>query len=338
MINAQGATRLEELVTRLLDRRYTSAAAATLRAVGASTSSGIVAQRLNELDTEVGRLVDLGQRLTVDNPVMRALLADLDAALRQDARRIAEAAPALQEGAVDAAGTLTRQLAIPGVTDETLARVGIRWNIPNPEAVGRAVGYVQSEAWRDELSRYADNNLQVIRNQALRGIIEGWSPLRTAREIRRTTQDLPQAQANTLMRTLQLTAYRDATAINQQANASILSYQIRVGTLDGRICMACLALHGTRLPIGERVNDHHNGRCVGVAQVRGFERQVVTGEEWFNRLPESRQREIAGVGAYDLLRSGRAQLRDFVQTYSDPVYDQMIREASLQSVLERARV
>lgn len=333
MIDAQGANRVNELIGRLLDRGYAQATAATLRAIAASTSTGLIAQRLNELDSEVARLAADGQRLTADNPVLRALLADLDVTLRRDATRIDVASEDVQSNGAQVGSTTARQLALPGLNDAALAQIGIRWNVVNPEAINAAVGYTTSAAWQNELSRYADVIAETVRNQAIRGLVEGWGPLRTARAIRQITEGLPASYANTMMRTLQLQSYRDASAISQQANASIISHQIRIGTLDGRICMACLALHGTRLEVGERVQDHHNGRCIGVPIVRGVERQVMTGEAYWAALPDENQRALAGDAAYELIRSGRAELRDFVQRYDDPVYNEMIREASVKHVL-----
>lgn len=333
MIDAQGAGRVNELVGRLLDRGYAQATAATLRAIAASTSSGLISQRLNELDTEVARLVERGERLTPDNPVLRALLADLDGVLARDATRIDVAAEDVQVNGAQVGSDATRQLALPGLNDGALAQIGIRWNVVNPDALNAAVGFTTSPAWQNELSRYADVIADTVRNQAIRGIVEGWGPLRTARAIRAITQGLPASYANTMMRTLQLQSYRDASALSQRANANIISHQIRVGTLDGRICMACLALHGTRLDVGERVQDHHNGRCIGVPIVRGVERTVVTGVDYWASLPPERQRAIAGDAAYEAIRAGRVELRDFVQTYVDPVYNEMIREASLQFAL-----
>lgn len=332
MTNHPGANRVMDLVDGLLDRGYDQATAATLRAIGGSTTSGIVAQRLNELDTEVARLAESGQRLTPDNPVLRALLADLEPVLRRDAARVDGVAEDVQASGTNAAGRLTRELSIGGMTDRQLMRLGVQWNTPDPEVVARAVGYVQSEAFAAEIARYPQLIMDTVRNQAVRGIVEGWNPTRTAREIRRMTENLPAHQANTIMRTLQLTSYREGNALHQLANADILSHQIRIGTLDSRVCMACLALHGTRLAVGERVDDHHNGRCTSIAVVKGVTRNVATGEQWFNGLPEDQRRQMAGNSAFDLLESGRAQLRDFVATYEDPVYGRMVRQASLASL------
>lgn len=78
----------------------------------------------------------------------------------------------------------------------------------------------------------------------------------------------------------------------------------------------------------------HN--CIGVPTVRGRARVVATGEAWFAALSADAQRAQAGDAAYDLLASGRAQLRDFVQPYTDRVFGAMQREASVKAILGRA--
>lgn len=329
---APESNRLADQITTLLDRGYEAAVGAVLRAITASVNAGIVAQRLNELQAEAVRLDAAGQRLSRDNPVLRALTADLQPVLRRDSMRLDAGGGDAQLAGVNAAAQLTRGLTLAGVSDGQLRQIGIRWNIPSAESVNAAVGFVQSPAWAQAVDRYSGAVLETIQNQAIRGMVEGWNPLHTAREITRITRSFPTAAANNLMRTLQLTSYREATAIHQRANAAILVEQIRIAALDDRCCLACIALHGTRLPPGERVNDHHMGRCLSIAVIRGRPREVQTGEQWFNSLPEARRLAIAGPAAFDLLASGRARLRDFVQPYSDPIFGEMIRQASVESV------
>lgn len=135
------------------------------------------------------------------------------------------------------------------------------------------------------------------------------------------------------MRTAQLHAYRTATAAHQEANADLAERIIRVGTLDDRICLCCLALHGTELRPGEIVRDHHNGRCGSIMVVRGRQVSVRTGEQWLRDQPVGRQQTLMGEAAYSAWQDGRLQLRDFVQTYSDPVFGDMVRQAPLKSLM-----
>lgn len=337
---------VSDLVNRLLDRGYNQAAEPTLRAIASSTNSGLIAQRLDELDAEVARLIEAGERLTSDNPVLRALLADLEPTLNRNSARIDVASESVQAAGSNPAAVIQRQLALGGTTDAQLAGIGIRWNTPDPEAVARLIGYARSDAWAATLTKYGPDIVSIVQNQAIRGIALGWSPLHSAREIRRMTESLPAYQANNLMRTLQLTSYRDSTALHQNANREIAQQVIRIATRDMRTCLSCIAQHGDVIWDSERdggeapvprVDDHHSGRCTSAILVKGFPRTVQSGQDWWNSLTPERQAQQASLarspGKLDALNNGSATLRDFVHPYTDDVFGSMLREASLTDAL-----
>jgi hypothetical protein len=141
------------------------------------------------------------------------------------------------------------------------------------------------------------------------------------------------------MRTLHLQSYRGATALNQTANSDIITKQTRVAVLDDRTCLSCIALHGTELRVGERVDDHHRGRCTSLTDVVGLPpKNIPSGADWFNGLPEARQRIIAGHANLEALKAGAVTLGDFVQPYQDEAFGTMVGEASLKGILgDRAR-
>lgn len=338
---------ISDLVNRLLDRAYDQAAEPVLQAIASSTNSGIIAQRLDELTAEAARLAEAGQRLTPDNPILRALLADLETTLNRDAANIGAASPSVQSSGADAAGVIQRQLALGGTTDAQLARLGVRWNSPDPEAVARLIGYARSDPWRAELTKYGPDIVGIVFNQAVQGIALGWSPLRSAREVRRITENFPAHQANNLLRTLQLTSYRDSTALHQNANRAIAQQVIRIAARDVRTCLSCIAQLGDVIWDSERdggtapvprVDDHHSGRCTGVIIVKGFARTVQTGVDWFNSLPPERQAQQTSLarspGKLDALREGRVTLRDFIHEYKDDTFGRMLRESSLMDALK----
>lgn len=328
---------LGNLIGGMLDQGYARAADTTLNSISATMANPLIQQRLVELNAEAARLQAENKKLTPDNPVLRALLVDMEPSLRRAANTIDGSAGQITTASSGLAQNATRQMALPGMSDQQLASIGIAWNVPDPAAVASLVDYADKPGWADEIKNYPGLTLDTLRNQAIRGMVEGWSPLKVARTISNMAGTLPQAKAQVLTRTLYLESYRSAAALNQQVNADILTEQIRIGTLDDRICMCCLALHGTVLPVGQKISDHHAGRCTSIAVVRGRPRAVQTGEQWFNALgatPEGRARQIAiaGPGGYEALKSGKAQIKDFVQTYTDPVFGDMVREASLKSI------
>lgn len=321
------------LVRELLDRGFTGSAGRVLAVLAENTLDGPVQRRLKDLEIEAQRLTEAGERLQPDNAVLQTFWRDYAAALKQNARAIQDAAADIQASGVQVAGESARQLSLPGLSDDDLDVIGIRWNKPDPEAVNLLVNYVDNPAWAAELAKYGDDALNIAQNQAVLGIVNGWNPRRTAYAIRDSVEGYSLSQAENLMRTLQLTSYRTASALQSAANADILTRRIRVAVLDDRTCMSCIALHGTELKPGERVDDHHRGRCTSLDEVIGFPIQVQSGEGWFNSLPEERQLAIAGPGKLEALQSGKARLRDFVHVYEDSVFGRMVREGSLRDAL-----
>lgn len=347
--NRQTATKgtVQDLINGLLDRGYNNTVQPVLNAVARSTNSGLIQQRLGELDKEVARLMEAGEKLKPDNPVLRALLADLQDTMKVNGKVVDGAAEAVQQTGIDAAARIQRQLALPGVTDAQLAKIGIKWNNPDPEAVAQLISYANSDPWVAMLEKYGADVVDVVRNQAIRGIAEGWSPLRTASSIRQITENMPGYSANTLMRTLQLTSYRDATAASQNANINIIDQVIRIAALDDRTCLSCIALHGSVVWDSERdggtpvnrVDDHWNGRCTCIVQVKGRPPFNITpGPQWFDSLSTSRQQQQASFadspGKFEAFKNGSVTLQDFVHQHTDSTFGDMIREASLSDALK----
>lgn len=330
-----------QLLDQLLDRGYVQQTAAVVDAMTRGVESGRIARAMQQFLDEAARLEAAGLPLTADNPVLRALRADLDDILRAHAALIDGAAEGIGRQGTQAGTAAARLTSLPGISDAMLATIGVGWAAPDPEAVAELIRLASSPAWIAELERFRTGVAQDVLDVALRGIVRGLNPLAIAREVVAAVRGMPIARGQTLMRTLQLTSYRRAVGLSYVANQDIVSEHVRIAALDDRCCLACIALHGTRLAVGEAVDDHHNGRCTSVARIRGLEGltdRIRTGEDWFAGLPEDRQLALAGPGALELLQSGRATLRDFVMPYTDPVFGQMVREAPLWRVRGGQRV
>jgi hypothetical protein len=323
-----------DLVNRLLDRGYIKAARPVLDALVRGVATGsLLARRLGELEVEAARLQADGKKLDRNNPVLRALLSDFERELRRQRALLDAQAAALQQVGIDAAGPIARQLALPGVSDQILRVLGVQFNLPDPEAVAKVVEYTNKPTWQILLEQHEKGAIESVQQIAIRGIVGGQGPVTTAREIRRAVEGLPRSQAEGMMRTLQLTAYRDAHVLVGLANADIFESQIRIATLDARTCMACVALHGTELPLGERVDDHWRGRCTSVFVVKGRPRGVQKGEAWFATQGPDAQQAQMGQAAFKAWQAGEIQLRDFVHRETDPVFGPMVREESLKGML-----
>jgi len=325
---------ISDLIRALLDRGYEQAARASLNAIAANSTGGVIAQRLRELEAEAARLAAAGLPLRADNPVLRALLVDLDEVQRANRALVDSAAVRAQFNGVGTAGQIVRQTALPGLTDQQLGLIGVTWNSPDPEAVARLVNFVQSDAWAAKLALYQSSVTEQIRQMAIRMIAEGIGPSAMAKMIAEAVEGLPAHYANQMMRTLYLTSSREAQRLHRVANADILEYQLRIATLDNRTCMACWAQHGEILPLEARIDDHHNGRCISVTKVRGRAApNVVPGPDQFDALPEDIQRAYMGPAKYEAYQAGAITFKDFPREYQDDVFGRMIGEASLKGIL-----
>ena len=312
----------------ILDSLYLRVARRPLAVITNSTREGIIPQRLDELEAEAQRLFDEGERLTPSNPVFRALIADLDGAMGRNAGVLEGVAGTLQEGGIATANLQGRDL-IPDWTD------------PDPEALRRLIDYTQNEAWVGQVARYGDDVVNIVTNQAVVGVGRVKNPLLVARRVRQLTENLPTSTANNIMRTLFLESYRGSNAVGQNVNRRVISQVIRIASLDDRVCMACVALHGTVIwdsarnegePI-PKIQEHHQGRCTTLPVPQGLSRNVESGETWFNGLSETDQRRVMNNNAaYEEWREGKIQLNEFIKPYTDDVFGAMIREASLKDI------
>lgn len=322
-----------QLIETMLERGYNKAAGSVVNAVTKNVSSGVVQQRIKELEAEAARLAEIGEKLRPDNPVLRATIADLQTVLNENRKLIDGAAGRLQREGINAGSVLSKELSLPGLNDEQLLRIGIQWNRPNPDAVNALVNFASSPAWAEELRKYAAGSVDDVLNVALRGFVNGWGPRRAAREIAAAVGSMPVYRAENLMRTLHLQSYRRGTTASYLANADILEHRIRVAVLDTRTCIACVVQHGKVLRLDEEVEDHHSGRCGSIGKVKGIDRVVRPGEQWFRALPEERQRQQMGASAWRAWKDGAIRMDDFVERYEDDVFGGMTREASLKGML-----
>ncbi len=324
------ATRIADLLARLLDRGYAQAARTVISAYERQVTAGVLGKRLDQLAAEATRLAAAGEKLGADNAVLRALTADLEEALRGQRALINAASGDLVDSGVQGGIQAARQLALP----VDMPSLGVQWARPSTDTITALIDMTSKPEWKAMLDRYENGVADTIRQIALRGIAEGMGPISIAEELTAAVKGLPRSAAEAIMRTTQMTAYRQATTASYLANADILEpTAIRVAALDGRTCMACVALHGTSVPLDQPIAEHWNGRCTTVAQVKGRRRVVQTGEAWFAALTPAQQRAQMGGAAYEAWQAGKISIADFVRKTSDPIFGAMIQQASLRGIL-----
>jgi hypothetical protein len=336
-----------------------------LRQIAAlSRSQNSAMQRsLRALDKEAQELQEAGEKLVATNPQLEQTLRSYREVTNTTAVLINANDTEIQNSGAEVGGPATtakvfRPLAAALIAQglnplqntaritQAAERQGLIWNAIDIADIVR--GFTSTDEWGDRLSKWGDGYADLAEETIQRGLQSGWGPIRTARELRKQAENIPVSAAENLTRTLQLTSYRRATAASELANDTFIEKKIRVAKLDNRTCLTCIDLHGTELDAGEEVVDHYNGRCDSIYIIPGVEppdimqadsrpgqRNFVpfqTGPEWFNSLPENRQREQASFqktpAKFEAFKAG-TPLSAFVKEHTDAVFGLQVVEDSL---------
>lgn len=148
----------------------------------------------------------------------------------------------------------------------------------------------------------------------------------------------------TTLRTAQIKSYQIANHSTYLANSNIVKGWVWWAALDNRCCLSCIAQHGTVHELSETLDDHHNGRCAPIPQTVTYADLGLdipedttppeTGPEWFGRQSAATQRELMGPGMFEAWKAGQFDFRDISQKYNDPVYGELLRQASLKDLTE----
>ena len=175
-----------------------------------------------------------------------------------------------------------------------------------------------------------------VENNIITGVALGKNPREVYRILQRNLQQSLGSgltSALTTIRTAQVKSYQLASHASYQANSDIVTGWIWYSALQpGRTCMSCIAKHGTLFPITQRLNDHHNGRCTPIPQTR-LSAPVEPGQDWFKRQSVTTQRQMMGNATYKAWRKKEFEFSELSRPYDDPVYGELIREASLKDIL-----
>jgi len=361
---------LTEYINRRLDADFNKSAGKILKQIQAilADPNGRLQKALIDLDVQVQRLEDLQMDMSKDDPAVERVLLIYAEILITVQTLIAANAEAIQ--------TTSQLVAIPAVTAKVfiqiatdlvnagkdpiaslidfqslLKQANIPWNIPDltfftDQAV---TSFVDSVEWIARMEQWGKGYANLTRQTTLDGIMQGMNPREIARLLRLHAENIPQAAAENLMRTLQLTSYREASLAMEKINGQFILKKIRIASLDNRTCLACIALHGTELALGQRVDDHYRGRCSEYYVVPGGRehpdfmladspsggRTLVpwqNGTDWFNSLSPARQQQqisfMKSPGKWNAFVAG-TPLSDFVAEHMDDVFGNQIIENSL---------
>jgi len=358
---------LVDYANAALDVGYARTAGPMLRRIIEMSKAIPVKTALRELEAEAERLDKDGQMMTADNVYLKNALdvtaTEFEAAQRlieANDKRIQESGQIIAPLAVTAkifqqiAGKIPGNPVSPSAFPKymkALKTLGVNWILPT--ALDFATGYVDSPAWTARMNAWGAGYAALIRETVLDGLRKGWGPKYTASQIRQYAENLPKSAAENLTRTLQLTAYRDASVAMESINGSFIQGKVRIARLDSKTCISCIALHGTVLQKGERIDDHFRGRCTEFYRVYGGpqfpatmqadskpgDRRFVpwqSGNDWFNSLPEARQKiqdSFAHSPAKWRAFLDGHSLDEFVGEHMDDVFGRQVVEQSLIKAL-----
>lgn len=164
------------------------------------------------------------------------------------------------------------------------------------------------------------------------GVVLGYNPRKIASQIQDAFGGgLTDALRNT--RTVQIYSYRDSARANYMATGGLVTGWIWYAQLDGNQCEACTAEHGTIHDLDETLDGHYNCRCAPLPYIEGMTDEVGKGEDWFNNLSESEQKDFMGASKYDAYKSGAFEFSQLSTQKPNEVYGTMRTVASLRELV-----
>lgn len=291
----------------------------------------------NQRDLLIGRLQELAANddaLTVRRVRGLSQYQDLATAIQTEMQGFAaiaeNEAAGLAQNAVQM-GLFSAEEMTAASAGQGRALVMGMWNRPDPAALQRLVGYVDSEAYRSKWAAFGENAGRSFADVVLAGVAQGQNPNAIARLVS-NWMNVPLAWAANSVRTAQLYSYRKAAHETYRVNSDILEGWVWIASLgDPRTCMSCVSKHGTVHPLSEDLNDHHAGRCSPAPLVKGmsWHTEMQSGVDWFNEQPPATQREMMGKGMYEAYAAGKIDLTNVSVEYHNDVYGTMLRTATL---------
>lgn len=294
----------------------------------------------NDFTRELTRRLEAGERITPEMvrglPQYQRLLARIEAEYNDFGVLVRNAAGDVSDQAVPVGAGFAEQAATLTSGNAT-GLIGSAWLRPSPETLQRVIGYVDSGAFRQAWSQYGTQVASGLADVLLAGVAQGKHPTVLAR-IAANWYGIPYAWAENATRTAQLWSFRTAAHATYMANSAIVRGWVWWAALDDRTCWSCWGQHGSEHALDEVLNDHHRGRCTPLPIVIGRDQwvnAVETGPTRFGRLSEAEQRAVfrGNQALYDALQAGAVTWPDMSQRYTNPIYGEMLRAASLRGIV-----
>ncbi len=180
---------------------------------------------------------------------------------------------------------------------------------PDREAIRGLIGRAfEGKSLQTVFKRMKQPVADRARIELIEGFALGESNAQIAKRISDVT-DLGRYRALTISRTEQNMAFKSAT-LDFYREAEIDKW-VWVSSLDNRVCITCLFLHGKIFKTNKKVFSHPNDRCTLVPLLPN-QKPIKTGVEIFNSLEKGVQKELIGNKRFELFENGTHKLSDFV--------------------------
>ena len=208
------------------------------------------------------------------------------------------------------------------------------FNRLNQDAIIALLGFLSPEGeLYKRVGELAGSTTDYVIEKLTEGVTLGYNPKKIARAFG-DAYGRGLTDALRMVRTVQLYSYREASRASYTANSDVVKGWQWGATLDGLTCPACIALHGTVHEMAERLNGHHNCRCAMIPITILFPPAISeTGEEWFGKQPEAKQRTLLGRDYYDAYKGGAYKFGELSAEHEDNVYGTMRVKAPLWKLL-----
>lgn len=301
-----------------------------------------------ELQAEMRALLDAIRMGEIDKAglgrlaALEALSKRIETEVTRYAHDLAEQLNDAMRLEIEMAGIDAFGLAQAGLSEMDLAAL---WNTARPEQVFAMFGFTTPEGPLAAMLRnqFGRSVAEMIRQQLIAGFIRGMHPNRVAALLARAT-GIGLDWALNFTRTAMIWAYRAGTWQTYMNNSQVVRGWYWWAALDERVCMGCVAKHGSFHPVTEILADHHRGRCTQVPKtatyaelgLTGLEEtplNIQAGEEWFRGLSAAQQQKMMGGAMWRAWQDGAFEFGQLSRPYTDPIYGQMWREASLKEIL-----
>ncbi len=270
-----------------------------------------------------GQLVRMTRYTSLIRQV-EAELRDYQVILRNEIGGVSQEAIAL--GGRDAA-TLVRMIAGE-------YGVSVQFNRLPVETIKTLLGFLSEDGpLYARISKLAGANAEKVAQAILDGVGLGKGPRAIAADIRDNLGG-GLTDALRMTRTVQNWSYRESSRANYINNSDVVSGWTWTAYLAGNPCGACLAQHGSVHGLNESLNGHHACRCVAVPNVAGLPNPITeSGEEWFKKQDEAKQRELLGKSKFDAWQNGKFNFSQLVGHHINDVFGDMVIETPLGALI-----